>query len=256
MKELNNINIYYKNIIETIIEEYDRDFKNAVPGHCMKITGLGSDEMEYLWDNISSRYGHIDTFIVAEEFNQEHKYITATKLIELRNKQERPLLVLIPSNSRTAAEDSYGNATFKEIKLEGIEHKLKTKLLSNIPSEFQRIIKDDILGYLGNDKGSTTNVINFLITLFEEGVKRENIGNLLYHLHLLPDVDLLKDEQKVRHRLNFNITSMELLSSFNKPLYDRINELPLQKDTLQRELVQFVKDNILNLIFQNGLSPI
>lgn len=244
MKALNNINIYYKNIIETIIEEYDRDFKNAVPGHCMKITGLGSDEMEYLWDNISSRYGHIDTFIVAEEFNQEHKYITATKLIELRNKQERPLLVLIPSNSRTAAEDSYGNATFKEIKLEGIEHKLKTKLLSNIPSEFQRIIKDDILGYLGNDKGSTTNVINFLITLFEEGVKRENIGNLLYHLHLLPDADLLKDEQKVRHRLNFNITSMELLSSFNKPLYDRINELPLQKDTLQRELVQFVKDNI------------
>jgi hypothetical protein len=243
MKELNNINLYYKNIIETIIEEYDKDFNDAIPGHCMKITGLGSDEMEYLWDSIADKYSHIDTYIVAEELNQENKYITATKLIELRNKQEKPLLVLIPSNSRTAAEDSYGNATFKEIKLEGIENKLKTKLVADIPSEFQRIIKDDILGYIGNDKASTTNIINFLLTLNDFGLNRGNIGNLLYQFHLLPDAELLKEEEKIRHRLNFNITSMELLSSFNKPLYDRINELPLKKDTLQRKLVQFIKDN-------------
>lgn len=243
MKELNNINPYYKNIIETIIDEYDKEFNNALPGHCMKISGLGTDEMEYLWDNIAERYSHIDAFIVAEEFNQESKYITATKLIELRNKQENPLLVLIPSNSRTAAEDSYGNATFKEIKLEGIENKLKAKLIASIPSEYQRIIKDDILGYIGSDKGSTTNVINFLITLYDEGINKHNVGNLLYQLHLMPDTDLLKEEEKIRHRLNFNAMSMELLSSFNKPLYDRINELPLKKDTLQKQLVQFIKDN-------------
>ena len=106
----------------------------------MKIGGLGTPEMEYLWENLSSKYRHIDAFIVAEEYNNDDRYITATKLIELRNQESKPILVLIPSNSRTAAEDSYGNATFKEIKLEGIELKLKSKLLASIPGEFQKII--------------------------------------------------------------------------------------------------------------------
>lgn len=243
MKDLKNMNPYYTYIIQTIIEEYDGDFRNALPGHCMKIGGLGTPEMEYLWENLSAKYLHLDAFIVAEEYNNDDRYITATKLIELRNQEAKPILVLIPSNSRTAAEDSYGNATFKEIKLEGIELKLKSKLLASIPGEFQKIIKDDILGYLGSDKTSTTNVIKYLIALYDTKIDKEQIGNFLYHLELLPDANLLKEEEKIRHRLNFNLTSMELLSSFNKPLYDRINELPLQKDTIQKQLVEFIKEN-------------
>ncbi len=48
MKDLKNMNPYYTYIIQTIIEEYDGDFRNALPGHCMKIGGLGTPEMEYL----------------------------------------------------------------------------------------------------------------------------------------------------------------------------------------------------------------
>ncbi|MBL0101593.1 MAG: hypothetical protein IPP49_17475 [Saprospiraceae bacterium] len=51
----------------------------------MKIGGLGTPEMEYLWENLSSKYRYIDAFIVAEEYNNDDRYITATKLIELRN---------------------------------------------------------------------------------------------------------------------------------------------------------------------------
>ncbi len=133
MELIKTINIYYKRIIDLILELHKAELGNAIPGHCMKIKGLGLNELEFLWEVIHDKYPTIDTFIVSEKSDGSDKFISATKLVEYRNKQEAPLLVLIPSNSRTAAEDSYGNATFKEISLEGIEHTLKDKLIANIP---------------------------------------------------------------------------------------------------------------------------
>src|SRR5690606_15045237 len=135
------VSTYYKRIIDLILELYHGDLSKAIPGHCMKITGLGLAELEYLWEIIHAKYSNINTFIVSDDSAPDERFITATKLIELRNKQSAPLLVLIPSNSRTSAEDSYGNATFKEISLEGIEAKLKDVLLNNIPHEYSAIIK-------------------------------------------------------------------------------------------------------------------
>ena len=157
------INTYYNRIIKLILDIHNKDLMNAQPGHCMKITGLGLSELESLWSEIRNRYPLIDTYIVSENNKESEKFISATKLVELRNNQNAPLLVLIPSNSRTAAEDSYGNATFKEISLDGIEDKLKTQLIDNIPKEYKHIIINDIFGYLNLDQFSTINAIHYLL---------------------------------------------------------------------------------------------
>src|SRR6218665_861713 len=148
--ELTKINSYYQHIIDLVISLYHNEFISAKAGHCMKITGFGNNELLYLWDELSEKYPSINTFIVSEENTGKH-YISATKLIEFRNQQEKPLLVLIPSNSRTAAEDSYGNATFKEISLEGIEIKLKEKLIAKIPLDKKRTIQS-VFSYLSVNK--------------------------------------------------------------------------------------------------------
>jgi len=252
------ISSYYQKIIDLILDLYKDDLSKATPGHCMKITGLGLSELEFLWDIINSMYPTIDTFIVAEESNVSNKFISATRLIELRNKQEAPLLVLIPSNSRTAAEDSYGNATFKEISLEGIEYNLKSDLLLKIPAEYSSIIKKEILNYLNSSQLSNVNIIKYLLALEENGYTPENVGNYLYLLNLIPDATLIKELEKVRSRLNFNTLSTSLLSTFSKPLYDRIADLPLEPDTLQKDLVSFIKnendarnaEDICRLIFE------
>ncbi|WP_228780256.1 methylation-associated defense system ATP-binding protein MAD8 [Aquiflexum lacus] len=225
----------------------------------MKITGLGLTELEFLWELIQEKYNNINTYIVSDDSATDEKFITATKLIEFRNKQDAPLLVLIPSNSRTSAEDSYGNATFKEISLEGIEQRLKEQLIRNIPSEYVTILKNEIFGNLNLNQIETVNVIDYLLSLEEKGYSMEAIGNQLYLLELIPDSALLSNKDKIRSRLNFNSKSIELLSSFNKPLYDRIAELPLEPNTLQKELVTFVKtennarnlSEICNLIHRN-----
>lgn len=132
--EPTKINLYYQRIIDLVISLYHEEFVSAKAGHCMKITGFGNNELIYLWEELTDKYPGINTFIVSEN-EKDKSYISATKLIEFRNQQEKPLLVLIPSNSRTAAEDSYGNATFKEISLDGIEINLKDQLISKIPIE-------------------------------------------------------------------------------------------------------------------------
>ena len=238
---VNTINTYYQRIISLILELYKDDFTNAKPGHCMKITGLGLNELEVLWDDLHSDYSHIDTFIVSDDKTGSPKFISATKLIEYRNKQTAPLLVLIPSNSRTAAEDSYGNATFKEISLEGIENSLKNQLLSNVPDNISHLIKNEVLGYLNSVEISTVNIIKYLLEVEKSGYSNTAIGDSLYLLNLIPDSKLVEDAEKLRSRLNFNLESIELLSSFSKPLYDRIADLSLEPNTLQKELVAFIK---------------
>ncbi len=258
MEMTGTLNIYYQRIIDLILELYEEDFKNAIPGHCMKITGLGLNELEFLWDDIHEKYPSIDSYIVNEENAESEKYISATKLVELRNKQEAPLLVLIPSNSRTAAEDSYGNATFKEISLIGLESRLLEDLISDIPDEYSELIKDEILLYLDSNQLSTVSVIKYLLTLEQEGYSAKSVGNNIYLLGLIPDEKLIDEKDKVRSRLNFNIESVSLLSSFSKPLYDRIAELSIEPNTIQKDLVRFIKtetgarnvDDVCRLIFE------
>ena len=258
MEMVKTINTYYKRIIDLTLELHKTDLGNATPGHCMKITGLGLNELEFLWDIIHDKYPAIDTFIVSEESNGSDKFISATKLVEYRNKQEATLLVLIPSNSRTAAEDSYGNATFKEISLEGIEHKLKEELVAKIPEDYAHLIKSEILQYLNSTAISTVSIIKYLLALEEGGYSNKAVGNNIYLLNLLPDEKLIFEPEKVRSRLNFNLESTELLSAFSKPLYDRIAELPLEPNTLQKEIVSFIKqenearnsDEICRLVFE------
>ncbi len=207
----------------------------------MKITGLGLNELEFLWELIRNKYVNIHTFIIGEQSGADERFITATKLIELRNKQDAPLLVLVPSNSRTSAEDSYGNATFKEISLEGIEQRLKEQLINNIPPEFSGILKNEILGSLNLSQVDPVNIVNYLLSLEQIGYSTAAIGDQLYLLNLLPDSALLQHHDKIRSRLNFNNKSTALLATFHKPLYDRIAELPLESNSLQKDLVKFLK---------------
>jgi hypothetical protein len=237
--QLMAINTYYKKVTQLITKLHQEDFQNATAGHCMKITGLGIIELEFLYDLLKTNYNHLDIFIIYEKENVGNKYISATKLIELRNKQDNPLLILIPSGSRTAAEDSYGNATFKEISLRGVEKKLVQSLKAEIPDEIADIIINDVLNYLTS---SDKEIIDYLIALEEAEYSELAAGEQLHHLSLIPDGILLDKKEKIRARLNFNRENVELLSAFNKPLYDRLSDLKLDNDSIQKDIVDFLKN--------------
>lgn len=237
------IDSYYSRIIALVTELYHQEFNRKTPGHCMKITGLRQHELELLWDDITTKYSHLNTFVISANGEADNnKYITATKLIEFRNMEDKPLLILIPANSRTAAEDSYGNPTFKEISLEAVEDELYHQLLNQLPSASKANL-DTILKHPFSHLISKTDIISYLIFLDENGYSKENIGDGLFFLHLIPDSKLLIDKAKIRSRLNLNMQCAEILCDFSKPLFDRITGLPIPKNTIQSEIFGLYKEH-------------
>lgn len=97
----------------------------------MKIEGLPLSEMQKLIGMIRPLNPELLLYILSDTLTGED-YIHATKLIELRNNPEKPLLVLIPANSSTSAEDSYGDATFQNLSVSDLVVYFFSKLREEI----------------------------------------------------------------------------------------------------------------------------
>src|SRR5665647_1346344 len=138
--------LYYQLLLALILDQYNDEFVHAKPGHCMKITGLALRELQPLCTAIRTLPGDLQTYILSEEIKGD-EYISANKLIEFRNDDSFPLLILIPSNSRTSTEDSYGNATFKNLSIEHLDNKLFENLKAEIPASARSSIME-IFDYL------------------------------------------------------------------------------------------------------------
>ncbi|MDP1843284.1 MAG: hypothetical protein Q8K64_07665 [Sediminibacterium sp.] len=235
---------YYEYIVDLIIEKYKDELANCLPGHCIKITGLGKEQVLPLLTKIRSNFPKIDSFILSDN-DEGTDFVSPTKLVELRNIEAKPLLVVIPATSRTAAEDSFGNATFKDISLQGIDADLLTLLLLKAPPTTKSLI-ENVFNYLGSI--SLSDRIQFLLGIEEANWEKIAVGENLNHLGLIPDAILSTEDAKIRARLNFNNISTQKLSDFNRTIFERIKELPLERNSIQKDIVSFFKSsgNILS----------
>ncbi len=233
---MNTTQLYYTRILDTFIEEYEDQLTQVKEGHCMKVVGLPLDVLESLYDRLKALNLSLQIFILSEN-NEGDRYISATKLIELRNDLTLSILVLIPVNVSTAAEDSYGNATFKELSIAHLNQRLLNKLMFEVQSN--DIIRE-ILGFT-KEGFSQQKILDYLLYVIENGQSKEAIGKGLFILGLLPDADIAKDSTLVRRRLSINNESVTQMVDYSKQINDRIDALPLLPNTLQRELAMFLQ---------------
>ena len=134
--------LYYERFIQHVVESYSAKLKAAKPGHCMKITGLALKELRVLLPLLRPLNNEMEVFILSETEKGED-FIHATKLIELRNNPDKSVLILVPSNSRTSAEDSYGDATFQNLSVAELQDSFIGKLIHAIPDENGRSYRRD-----------------------------------------------------------------------------------------------------------------
>lgn len=233
---MNTTQLYYTRILDTFIEEYEDQLTQVKEGHCMKVVGLPLDVLENLFDRLKALNLSLQVFILSES-NEGDRYISATKLIELRNDLSLSILVLIPVNVSTAAEDSYGNATFKELSIAHLNQRLLNKLMSEVQNN--DIIRE-ILGFT-KEGFSQQKILDYLLYVIENGQSKEAIGKGLFILGLLPDADIANDSTLVRRRLSINNESVTQMVDYSKQINDRIDALPLLPNTLQRELAMFLQ---------------
>ena len=145
--------LYYDRFIQHVVETYAPKLKQVRPGHCMKITGLALKELRVLLPLLRSINKDLSVFILSEEEKGE-EFIHATKLIELRNDPTKAVLILVPTNSRTSAEDSYGDATFQNLSASDLQDSFILKLIDEIPEEKKyswaqifELLRDEVHAY-------------------------------------------------------------------------------------------------------------
>ena len=126
--------LYYERFIQHVVDSYSAKLKAAKPGHCMKITGLALKELRVLLPLLRPLNSEMEVYILSETEKGE-EFIHATKLIELRNNPDKAVLILVPSNSRTSAEDSYGDATFQNLSVAELQDSFIWKLIDEMPNE-------------------------------------------------------------------------------------------------------------------------
>ena len=236
---MNLTSTYYEHITSLLLEKYRDELDNAQAGHCMKMTGLGIDQLPSLLQKIRERHPHIQAYQLSDKADGKDQ-ISPTKLIELRNQEDAPLLILVPANSRTAAEDSYGNATFKDITPDGLEDILCSQLENGIPDSSRSVLKE-ILFFLDSSGIRTVDKTRLLLAWKELNYEVDQLGNLLFHLGLIPDGAIHKEFSKIRSRLNFNIQSVRELTAFNRSIFERVRGLPLEKDSVQEDVVKLLR---------------
>lgn len=236
---MNSTALYYDKFLEVFIDYYRQTIKQAKPGHCMKVTGFAMKELKRLISPLRSINPDARVFILSDE-DSGADFIHATKLIEYRNDGSKPLLVLIPVNSRTSAEDSYGDATFKELALnEGLKSRFRHFLVDGIPEDMKstwNAIVDLIARYEYTDE----QYVNYLLFMEQRGWDEKAWGEGLFCVGLLPDSKLLTDPNaSPLKRFLHNIRCSEILCDFSLSHTDKAQMLPVAPDTIQKEVVDF-----------------
>ena len=234
--------LYYDKFLRFVVSRYEKTIKEVKPGHRMKITGLSLDKLQRLITPLRKITPSVKTFILSDSLSGDD-YVHASKLIELRNECPDAILALIPSDSSTSAEDSYG-AAFQELSVSDLQKDFFDFLLAKIPqdkshlfqifynafAEFKLFALDDL-----------SNLVNYLLFVDAENYSLESWGNGLQFMGMIPDSDLAKNEQDLKRyfKLNFEMCT-SLLCDFSLTELDRVNKLPLSPDSIQNEVIDFL----------------
>lgn len=216
-------------------------------GHCMRVTDLDSDVMEMACINLRKATSNENIFILSRNEQVSKPYhITSTKLVELRNTDSdgnlRPcLLVFIPSNLRTSAEDSFGVATFEDVSFEGIYGTVLSSLLDRVPQTFAGQIQS-LFRYLSQEKISAVDevaMVRYLLTAMENGIDGETLGASLYELCLIPDFKVFSETVNFEARIVRNLNTVEELIDSHKSILGRVSGLNLKDVQLEKSIVAF-----------------
>ena len=223
-------------------------------GHCMRVSDLDPDLMIRLCESLRMKVPASTVVILSDGKPSSipiEMTVSSTKLVELRNpnpdgSQRPPLLVFVPSGLRAAAEDSFGVATFEELRLGDIFARMRTELMKDVPAgirgglmEGVRRLAEATAHWPYADEFS---LVRFLLTGKQNGGDAEAYGGALYELGLVPDFELFVDPAKVPQRLVRNRDCVSKLTWSSKSERGRVLDLGLKNRGFRNELGNYLAD--------------
>lgn len=219
-------------------------------GHCMRVADLELQLMFGLTKALRQEIADAQVFILSdgqETFKDKSLFISSTKLVELRNplpdgSLRSPLLVFLPANLHTNAEDSFNVASFEDISVADVYEQLVKTLLQHIPPPLQGYVRE-IFNNLSAKKWTWADSVaqaRFLLTAISNGNDGDTLGASLYELGLLPDFHLFDELSITSGRIIKNLECVKKLTDSDLSIRGRVLELGLSDKSVQRQLTHLL----------------
>ncbi|MGG4169245.1 hypothetical protein ABEW00_17520 [Rossellomorea vietnamensis] len=233
---------------------------NKEPGHCAQVTDLSLEVMEKACQELNDiGAGKFESYVlVANDAETVDKWeIQATKLVERRNIEEKIVVIFIPHNLKTAAEDSFEINTFEPISFysvyddvkESLQHEVIQQFLGHERSAYEQVI----IAIERNWKIPTSlDWSLYYLAIMSEKYISESIGKNLPYLYLLPDQQLLS-KVALKARVEENIRTMDGLRSVSKSIQNRVDSINTKNKNLKRTVLKLLKKNTISLNFDQWI---
>lgn len=237
MKTVNNDlkQILYKYLTEIILDDLQEVIAKRGVGHCIQVTDLPFSLLENTCQELRQKPIRCEAYVLNAK-SEKPWQITATKLIERRNSPDSVLVLFIPPELRTTAEDSFGINTFAHFPINQLYKRLRIKLNNETLPAVQHIVEEIIRESKCKDEEA---ICLFLLAIKGQDYTKEGIESSLYHLGLVPDLTLLDDPAALRSNIDRNVKAVQLISSPDKSLPAKLQSLGIQDNKTIIRLFQF-----------------
>lgn len=208
-------------------------------GHCMRVTDLDRDLMVRLAGSLRAAVPTATVVVLADDALSAQApalAVSSTKLVELRNplpndELRPPLLVFVPNDLRTAAEDSFGVATFEEITIDDAYGDLISQLLAEVPANLRPAV-EAVLHELRRSENrwryaDDAAVARYLLTCKLNDYAPDAMGAALCELALVPDFELFVPPERAPARVARNRECVEQITWSTRTERARALELGL-----------------------------
>lgn len=234
----------YDFVSEQCLERLRAELRAKGDRRRLRVTDLPSPVMERLAGRLDAEGGGTHwaaRMLVAGEALAPWQ-ATATKLVELRDHFEKPLLVFLPVGLRTAAEDSLDVATFTEVPLAPETRAFADELLKRLSAGLRGPVEDALKQLRREGRlRSADQEVEYLLTVQKNGSTAAAAGASIFLFGLIPDFELFASKEH-RQRLAHNLTVSAALAEVRRPLQERIGRLRVTPDTVQKPLFRFLCD--------------
>ncbi len=222
------------------------------PGHCMKVSDLDKGVMESVARSLRATLGSaVQVHVLSGDMrNDDPLFISSSKLVELRNppaqdEQRAPLLVFVPNDLRTAAEDSFAEATFEQVSISDAYDRLRERLVQDLPNGLKQNVPPVISQIESRHWRWATPVaaVRFLLSIRLNSYDHEVVGASLCEFGLVPDFRLMDDAAAVPERIAKNISCVKTLTLSPKSDQGRVLDLKLRDREFRAKLSEFLCSN-------------
>jgi hypothetical protein len=231
----------YELLSRQLLPQIKAALASARAGQRLRVTTLPVQVMDRLCQDLHGA-STFRTCMLAKEADGAPWRASSTKIIELRNVLREPLLVFIPPELRTAAEDSLDIATFTELAFRNVSDEIQDVLLVQLPEKLRQRV-EAALKYVRLERilQNADEAVEYLLTVVKNGSTPEAAGAALYCMGLVPDLAGFQ-ELEIEKRLSRNWNAARVLDDSGSPWLARIQRLRLEPDTIQKRLFVFLRD--------------